>query len=309
MKEINYSIIIPHKNTPELLERCLASIPRREDMQVIIVDDNSDENYVDFECFPGLGEPCVEIYFTKENKGAGYARNIGMKYAKGRWLLFADADDFFNQKFIETIDKYKDSSYDIIYFSVNSVFSDNLKKADRGNLVHSMVMEALKSNDLNLLRYKRYQPWSKMISRELIRQYNLYFEERIIANDIWFSVTSGYYAKNVKADLTQLYCLTVREGSLELVIDSKTYFNRIEAACNVNDFLKNRGLFKYRFNICLYMKNCSKLGFAILIKLVGKIFSHYNGYYSYLLYDLYHCIIRLFSTQDSNFRNFITIRR
>ena len=37
---INYSIIIPHKNIPDLLQRCLDSIPRREDVQ-IIDDDNS----------------------------------------------------------------------------------------------------------------------------------------------------------------------------------------------------------------------------------------------------------------------------
>lgn len=42
MDEINYSIIIPHKNIPHLLQRCLKSIPRRKDVQIIIVDDNSD---------------------------------------------------------------------------------------------------------------------------------------------------------------------------------------------------------------------------------------------------------------------------
>ena len=41
----NISIIIPHKNIPKLLERCLNSIPEREDIQIIIVDDNSDEKY------------------------------------------------------------------------------------------------------------------------------------------------------------------------------------------------------------------------------------------------------------------------
>lgn len=95
MSEINYSIIIPHKNIPNLLQRCLASIPRREDIQIIIVDDKSDVVEVDFECFPGVGEQCVEVYFTKEGKGAGYARNVGLKYAKGKWLLFVDSDDFF----------------------------------------------------------------------------------------------------------------------------------------------------------------------------------------------------------------------
>ena len=41
-EEINYSIIIPHKNSTVLLERCLKSIPCRKDVQVIVVDDNSE---------------------------------------------------------------------------------------------------------------------------------------------------------------------------------------------------------------------------------------------------------------------------
>jgi len=67
---INYSIIIPHKNTPDLLQKCIDSIPHREDVQIIVVDDNSDEDKVDFEHFPGLNEKATEVYFTKEGKGA-----------------------------------------------------------------------------------------------------------------------------------------------------------------------------------------------------------------------------------------------
>ena len=49
---INYSVIIPHKNIPKLLQRCLDSIPVRDDLQVIVVDDNSDLDVVDFSHFP-----------------------------------------------------------------------------------------------------------------------------------------------------------------------------------------------------------------------------------------------------------------
>jgi len=41
--QTNYSFIIPHKNCPDLLQRCVDSIPERDDVQVIVVDDNSDE--------------------------------------------------------------------------------------------------------------------------------------------------------------------------------------------------------------------------------------------------------------------------
>ena len=71
----NYSIIIPHKNSPELLDRCLKSIPERNDIEIIVVDDCSDEN-----CRPQIDRKGVEIiYVTKEEtKGAGRARNLAI---------------------------------------------------------------------------------------------------------------------------------------------------------------------------------------------------------------------------------------
>ena len=110
---INYSIIIPHKNTPKLLQRCLNSIPVRNDVQIIIVDDNSDPEIVDFKQFPGLNNPNTEVIFTKEGKGAGYARNTGLSKAVGKWTLFADSDDFYNYCINDIMDEYNLSINDI----------------------------------------------------------------------------------------------------------------------------------------------------------------------------------------------------
>ena len=41
MDTIVYSFIIPHKNSLQLLKRCLSSIPIRADIEVIVIDDNS----------------------------------------------------------------------------------------------------------------------------------------------------------------------------------------------------------------------------------------------------------------------------
>ena len=68
---MNYSIIIPHKNTPDLLKRCINSIPVRKDLEIIIVDDNSSEKFVDFDNFPGLHRENTTVIFNKEGKGAG----------------------------------------------------------------------------------------------------------------------------------------------------------------------------------------------------------------------------------------------
>lgn len=69
------------------------------EIEVIIVDDDSDPEKVDFEDFPGSDRCYTQIIFTKEGKGAGYARNVGLRHAKAKWLIFADSDDYFNDCF------------------------------------------------------------------------------------------------------------------------------------------------------------------------------------------------------------------
>ena len=113
MANKNYSFIIPHRNSPKLLERCLNSIPQREDIEVIVIDDNSD-----VVCKPMIHRPDVTLIEidAEHSKGAGRARNYGMANAKGKWLLFADCDDFYEKGFIDVLDKYKDSTFDIIFY-------------------------------------------------------------------------------------------------------------------------------------------------------------------------------------------------
>lgn len=206
-----YTIIIPHKDIPELLQRCLDSIPQREDLQVIVVDDNSDPVKVDFAHFPGLDRADVECYFTKEGKGAGYARNVGLRHARGKWLLFADADDFFHPNLLEIFDRWKNSTRDIIYFETDSVDCDTLKPIPPRLSLHpsTMVREELENSCLWVV------PWGKMIRAELVRKHDILFEETRWSNDMMFSTLSGYYAgKNVDICSDLLYCATSRRNSL-----------------------------------------------------------------------------------------------
>ena len=63
---INYSFIIPHKDIPDLLRRCVASIPQRDDIEIIIVDDASDSQVVNERTMADVIElPCVKMIFTK----------------------------------------------------------------------------------------------------------------------------------------------------------------------------------------------------------------------------------------------------
>ena len=113
---INYSIIVPHKDSVKYLLRLLDSIPNNDDIQVIIIDDNSDVAVVkqlqDIELNIN-----IEIVFCDVSKGAGGARNIGIQKAKGKWVIFADSDDYFTIHLENLLIENVDSGADIIYIN------------------------------------------------------------------------------------------------------------------------------------------------------------------------------------------------
>lgn len=79
----------------------------------------------------GKRQKNTEVLFTKEGKGAGYARNIGLSHARGKWIIFADADDFFTADCFTILNEYMDSPHEVIYFNVRlSCPTIRPKKAD-----------------------------------------------------------------------------------------------------------------------------------------------------------------------------------
>jgi glycosyltransferase involved in cell wall biosynthesis len=277
-KKITFSIIIPHKNTPDSLERCLNSIPKKEDIQIIIVDDNSDENIVDFNNFPGLFDKYVEVHFTKENKGAGYARNVALSHANGRWLLFADADDFFTENAFEYLFLETDSSHEIIYFRVTSCYSDTYMNSNRADRFNQLISNFIsKTNDSeNLIRYKHFPPWGKMIKTELIRKNKITFDEVIAENDVMFSLLSGHFASSIIAIDKTIYCYTVTKGSLTNTFTYEVVAARYMVVLRYNKFLNKYNQKKYRRSIMVYLYYSMKFGFNVFFEFF-KLMIYYKN--------------------------------
>lgn len=258
IRNIAFSIIIPHRDIPDLLSRCLASIPRREDVQIIVVDDNSSSDKVDFGHFPGLNDPLVEIIFTKEGKGAGYARNVGIKSATGKWILFSDADDYFTDNFIEIIDKYNNSNYDLVYFGINEVDAMTKKRIPLDKIYSKKMHKAIYNNNHDAYIYTAYGPVAKLINLSLIKENNIQFEEIPVANDTMFSIKTAYYAKNIFFDEQRIYIREKRPGSLVSLNDPKSKFVRFCVFIRVNAFLDSISKKVYKVNI-----------FSLLLRLIN----------------------------------------
>lgn len=239
---IDFSIIIPHKNTPEELVRCLNSIPENW-CEIIIVDDNSDHKIVDFKSFPGMNRNDTSIIFTKEGLGAGYARNIGIDNAKGKWILFADADDLFVDGAFDIFDEYKNSEADVIYFNAKAVLSDDINI--RSNRI-DYYQHFIQDKDKNIVRYMANFPWGKLIKRKVITKNDLRFDETRVANDAYFSCYLGIVALSTYVDQRLVYICTESSNSLKMRSQTKEdRITRFNVTMKCNKLLKANGLIKY----------------------------------------------------------------
>ena len=115
-----------------------------------------------------------------------------------------------------------DSEADVIFFKMKSVLSDNVNiEKVRDPYINRRIDQYFSDGDEWPIRVRLDVPWGKMIKRDLINKYNIRFDEVMYANDLSFSMQSGYHAKSIKVVNKVLYVCTSRPNSLAADFCSK----------------------------------------------------------------------------------------
>lgn len=204
---ITFSFIIPHKNTPVLLKKALDSIPRRKDVEIIVVDDNSDPDKVDFDHFPGLDDPYVNVILDKDGGGCSHATNIALNHATGKWIVRGDADDFWEPDIIAAMEEFADTDYDIIFFKANSIKIPEGTPAYRHELNNEFITEAIDTGDFTHL-FCNSCPWAKFYNRAFIERHKLRFHEVKWSTEVLFQAQYSLLATKFFASPLVIYCAT-----------------------------------------------------------------------------------------------------
>ncbi|RZW48084.1 MAG: glycosyltransferase family 2 protein [Flavobacteriaceae bacterium] len=95
MEDHLVSVVIPHYNRPDKLERCIQSVQEQSyaNYEIIVVDDCSTNG-------PKNQHKDVQYLSNKENSGPGRSRNLGMSKSKGDYIVFLDCDDYWDSEFL-----------------------------------------------------------------------------------------------------------------------------------------------------------------------------------------------------------------
>lgn len=227
---ILFSVIIPHFNSVVYLKKLIKTVPEDDRIQLIVVDDKSTESISDVEKIL-TARKGIFIHNLTDRKGAGTCRNLGILEAEGKWIIFADADDYFLPNAFDILYRYVDTEDDIVYFTPTSVYRDTGQMANRHwhnySLVYNYWRNPTKKNEQQL-RYKYKSPCSKMIKKVLIEENNITFDEVPAANDVMFSMKCGYYAKSIGASDQTIYCVTSASGTLETAYNKRNFWSGVE---------------------------------------------------------------------------------
>ena len=213
MLGIKYSIIIPMYNSEKTIKRCLDSIfvQKMENIEVIIINDGSTDRSLSL-CSDYLKYNNLKI-INQKNTWPSTARNIGLKKAKGKYVIFVDADDYLETDFFSVINEQLEENIDILKFNIKY----------HGNRIDENLFNTADFSDCNgeqalkmFLDQKKVfaTPWMYIYKKSLFSENNLFFSENHIHEDFGLIPCLIIKAKYIKGINYTGYNYVYNVGSL-----------------------------------------------------------------------------------------------
>ena len=250
MKSNIISIIIPVYNASIFIENTLKKLEYQtfKDFEVVIVNDGSTDNTQKIiENFIKNTNLNINL-INQKNKGEGEARNTGLKYAKGGYILFLDADDYLANNALEKLyNALVNNKADLSFSSYSYVYSNgNQKLYYHPNKIYSQK-EIMK---LFFRRLANPGIGNTLIKKELIDKYNLKFEKyKAGADNHFFRKLLLFINKAVSIE-DNLFFYIYNDSS---VMNMKYSFNRIDSIYSVLDTIKEYKKYNFDKKIIEYL--------------------------------------------------------
>lgn len=269
------SIIVPFYNVELYFRQFLESLlPIGDNCEVLLVDDGSKDSSVNIATEFSDRFNNVKL-LRKANGGLSSARNYGLHFAKGDYVIFFDSDDYIENKnaITKMFETAISSNSDIVVAPYYEFINLDKKKFrfDKINFEEDLIslddrMNRLFKNDLS------FAVWDKMYKIDFLKNYNLKFKEGFWYEDLDFIFRSFYFANKVSKIETVLIGYRQRPGSIMKTISSKV-LDKVIVLDDLHAFLEANNAFNTfheKFKI-LYIKMIFSVIHSVLINNGDKL--------------------------------------
>lgn len=256
-----FSVIVPFYNVEKYIEQCLESIQGQtfSDIEIICVDDCGEDNSSKIVKRLAKEDKRIKIVKHSKNKGLGAARNTGMKYAKGEYVLFVDSDDWLNINMLQILyDKIQETNMDVISFKFNIWWESIQKMTDMVIFPDFMNLPEgyFEMNDEKLCIYPCYV-WNRIYKRSFLIENNIYCPENLYFEDMEFNFKLYIHTKKYYVTDNNLYYYRRRDDSIlgSSIFNPNVAERLFDAAENIYKFLVKNNLFEEYKNAFLHVVN------------------------------------------------------
>lgn len=249
MSDYTLSIIIPAYNVGSYIGQCLNSIirviPNNDSVEVIVVDDGSTDNTAlvlqDYQHIPFIS------IIAQSNQGVSAARNIGIEKARGRYIGFLDADDYWDFVLWDKLVALIRLDADIIEFNIRRV-SKNGDPIDEVNVSNNNDYSLKQLNNALLKKIAVEGQWSfsSRFFNKKIWSSGYRFPEGHYYEDLWLLPQIYANSCNVVSTATNLVCYRKNENSITQVSKIKYAIDVLMAADTFLDLAKQKNTEFYK---------------------------------------------------------------
>lgn len=249
--EIKVSVIVPIYNAEAFLRPAMDSILDQSlrEIEVICVDDGSTDGSLKIIKEYQKRDSRIRIA-TQNNAGPGMARNNGMRRARGEYIAFLDADDFFNLDFLSRMyETAKRDDLDIavgnydLYHNDTAKFRKNVTGEEQGLLAPGRVTSKKDFPD-QIFQLTDGYVWSKLFRRSFLLEKKLSFPEELrMFEDVYFVVTALSLAERIEKCEGILIHHRVYSEQARGRLFKKYYAQAPQMYANIKTFLMQHGMY------------------------------------------------------------------
>lgn len=243
VKNPRFSIVVPVYNVELYLDTCLKSLINQtfRKFEIICVNDGSTDKSLQILEHHAQKDKRIRI-INQENKGLGAARNEGVKYAKGDYLLFVDSDDWMRTDALEILDyQLKQKSPDVCLFGFS-----NFEDTHKFNIPVGFLQNLEQGGNKTKFDYMfaNVMACGKVYKREFWQKNQITFAEGVFFEDNVTNMMVFTYANDCEVCWHDFYYYRLRGNSITKVTfsDKKTddLFSAFEKSL---EFLKKQSFF------------------------------------------------------------------
>ncbi|WP_400253759.1 glycosyltransferase family 2 protein [Methanobrevibacter smithii] len=212
------SVIIPVFNAEDYIKECLDSVVDQslgiDNIEVIIVNDNSCDSTLDIISQYTDKYPSFKLISNKSNLGPGESRNMALKEVSSDYVTYLDADDFISQNAYEdALSKINEFNADLLIYNWETYTgSDYVEPINihQQNTLENKLITDIKQNPKLFLSTA---PWNKIYHRSLFKYLKFskgFYEDNIVAilalinaKRIFLSKDSIYYYRKNSDSTTE----------------------------------------------------------------------------------------------------------